>query len=297
MKKKIINVLLIVALLGSALTIFAGCGNKNNNDEKSNSRLNESNKSVEDEKDVEDIKSNEIIDETIQEGNSYKVKELDDSTNTKFYILNKEGSTFTSWEDYKNNSGNFTVLDNMKPSDIDSMWNETGYIGFYDVGSKQYAIVYWIENSQKPYRAYIFTEQDGTIVNTRITSEIYIDDIFKTSDNEKHAQVSYAPDISGSWEGRTGDDLVKINIYTEGTKKMFTLDYYPDNNNHFTEELTGEWNTNGFEISTGLALYEISDITVDNNIMTFSVKAKTIIVPEAKNIIIKDGTYKVEKNG
>ena len=293
MKKNIINVLLIVALLGSALTIFAGCGDKNNNDEKSDSSLKESNKLVEDEKE----EANDVINETIQEGNSYKVKELDDSTNTKFYILNKEGSTFTSWEDYKNNSGNFTVLDNMKPSDIDSMWNETGYIGFYDVESKQYAIVYWIENSQKPYRAYIFTEQDGTIVNTRITSEIYIDDIFKTSDNEKHAQVSYAPDISGSWEGRTGDDLVKINIYTEGTKKMFTLDYYPDNNNHFTEELTGEWNTNGFETSTGLALYEISDITVDNNIMTFSVKAKTIIVPEAKNIIIKDGTYKVEKNG
>ena len=73
------------------------------------------------------------------------------------------------------------ILDGTKPSDIDSMWNETGYIGFYDVKTKQYAIVYWIENSQKPYRAYIFTEQNGTIVNNRVTSEIYIDDIFVTS--------------------------------------------------------------------------------------------------------------------
>ena len=292
MKKKvtIIGIVIISVLI---LTVLTGCENKkNNNEEKSDSSLKESNKLVEDEKE----EANEVVNETIQEGDSYKVKELDDSTNTKFYILNKEGSTFTSWKDYKNNSGSFTVLDNMKPSDIDSMWNETGYIGFYDVESKQYAIVYWIENSQKPYKAYIFTEQDGTVVNSRITSEIYIDDIFKTSDNEKHAQISYAPDISGSWEGRTKDDLVRINIYTEGTKKMFRLDYYADNNNHYTEELEGEWNLEGFEISTALALYEISDITVDNNTMTFSVKTKNVIVPEAKSLIIKDGTYTVKKN-
>ena len=78
---------------------------------------------------------------------------------------------------------------------------------------------------------------------------------------------------------------------------MFTLYYYPDNNNHYTEEVTGEWKNEGFEISTGLALYEFKNITVDNNIITFSVNKKMIIEEEAKDIMLKDATYKVEKNG
>ena len=289
MKKKILG-LGIVSILIVMLVLLTGCGankeeSENISQQKSNETENLSNE------------SSETNVKTIQEGNTYKVLEIDDTTNTKYYTLYKENDQFVSWKDYKNNTGSFMILNDEKPSDIDSMWNETGYIGFYDVKTKQYAIVYWIENSQRPYRAYIFTEQNGTIVNNRVTSEIYIDDIFVTSDTEKHAQVSYAPDISGNWEGKNGNDLIKINIHTEGSKKMFTLYYYPDNNNHYTEEVTGVWKNEGFEISTGLALYEFKNITVDNNIMTFSVNKKMIIEEEAKDIMLKDATYKVEKNG
>lgn len=310
LKRKIISVLLITIMLTGIILTLAGCGNAEKKDDnilqqKSNEMENveeqnlQTNMQPENSDQKEDLsnESSETNVKTIQEGNTYKVLEINDTTNAKYYTLYKENDKFTSWKDYKNNTGIFMILDDMKPSDIDSMWNETGYIGFYDVKTKQYAIVYWIENSQKPYRAYIFTEQNGTIVNNRVTSEIYIDDIFVTSDKDKHAPVSYAPDISGSWEGKTGNDLVKISIYTEGSKKIFTLDYYPDNNNHFTEEVTGEWKTEGFEVATGLALYEFYDITIDNYNMTFSVKKKMIIEEDAKSIMMKDATYKVQKNG
>lgn len=309
MKRKFLSAILIITLLTVIMITLTGCGNVEQNDsnisQQNNSKteIKEQNLQTElqeentEKQENETTKSDETNGQTIQNGNTYKVLEVNDTTNTKYYTLYKENDKFTSWKDYKNNTGSFMILDGTKPSDIDSMWNETGYIGFYDVKTKQYAIVYWIENSQKPYRAYIFTEQNGTIVNNRVTSEIYIDDIFATSDKDKHAPVSYAPDISGSWEGKTGNDLVKINIHTEGSKKIFTLDYYPDNNNHFTEELTGEWKIDGFEVATGLALYEFYDITVDNYNMNFSVKKKMIIEEDAKSIMMKDATYKVQKNG
>ena len=300
MKRKFLSVLLILTLLIVTMITLTGCGNVEQNNSKTEIEKQNLQTELQEENTEkqgnETTKTSETNAQTIQEGNTYKVLEINDTTNTKYYTLYKENDKFTSWKDYKNNTGSFMILDGTKPSEIDSMWNETGYIGFYDVKTKQYAIVYWIENSQKPYRAYIFTEQNGTIVNNRVTSEIYIDDIFVTSNKDKHAPVSYAPDISGSWEGKTGNDLVKINIHTEGSKKIFTLDYYPDNNNHFTEEVTGEWKTDGFEVATGLALYEFYDITVDNYNMTFSVKKKMIIEEDAESIMMKDETYKVQKN-
>lgn len=305
MRRKIICIVLLIVTLFSILATLTGCGNNKSN-EKTENTVKESNQKASDEeskkeenkaektKSSDNSTSNTV--ETVQNGNEYKIPEANDFTGEKYYILTKTGDKFSTWRDYKNNQGNFTILSNgMKPGDIDSMWNETGYIGFFNEKTNQYAIVYWIDNSQKPYRAYIFEENNGKMINSRITSEIYIDDIFATSDKEKHAPVSYAPDISGNWEGRTGSDLVKISLHTEGTKKIFTLDYYANNNNHYTEEVTGEWKTDGFEIATELAVYEFNNIIVDNNTMTFSVKVKNVIVQEAKSLIIKDGIYKVNK--
>ena len=166
MRRKIICIVLLIVTLFSILATLTGCGNNKSN-EKSENTIKESNQKASDKenkaeetKAIENSSSNTI--ETTQNGNDYKIPEANDFTGDKYYILTKAGDKFSSWKDYKNNQGNFIILSNgMKPGDIDSMWNETGYIGFFNEKTNQYAIVYWIDNSQKPYKAFIFEENNG----------------------------------------------------------------------------------------------------------------------------------------
>lgn len=124
----------------------------------------------------------------------------------------------------------------------------------------------------------------------------------KDDDNEKES--FFSDDYLGNYvTNLDGEKNLYLNIEKYNGEYRYMITYFPKGATHAAEELWGRWETdkNKFtlehENETNLAEYKVKNIRYeDEKYIYIDFEVKKIMIPKYKEIVIKDGTYKFERD-